>query len=145
MAGISTETFVKSCIYRISQLKRGKKSIFWLKFKDTGRELDVKNIFDLVDKEIKGKFKTKNPTEQQIRKYKRHGSEFIEYEKFMCSHECIIIPIIRYCRVSTPKSIVFRSKLGLNQYNITLTKEQSVLKSVMDAFEGENIKLNTVS
>ena len=27
MVDISTETFVKSCIYRISQLKRGKKSI----------------------------------------------------------------------------------------------------------------------
>ena len=70
---------------------------------------------------------------------------FIENEKFMYSHECIIIPILRNCRVSTPKSVVFRSKLGFNQYNITLTKEQSVLKSVMDAFEGENIKLNTVS
>ena len=39
------------------------------------------------------------------------------------------------CRVSTLKSIKFRSKLGFNQYDITLTEEQSVLKSVMDAFE----------
>ena len=30
------------------------------------------------------------------------------------------------CRVSTPKSIEFISKLGFNQYDITLTKEQSV-------------------
>ena len=45
-----------------------------------------------------------------------------------------------HCRVSTPKSVEFRSKLGFNQYNITLTKEQSVLKSVMDAFEGENME-----
>ena len=45
-----------------------------------------------------------------------------------------------HCRVSTPKSIEFRSKLVFNQYDITLTKEQSVLKSVMDAFEGENIQ-----
>ena len=44
------------------------------------------------------------------------------------------------CRVSTPKSIEFRSKLGFNQYDITLTKEQSVLKSVMEAFEGENMQ-----
>ena len=44
-----------------------------------------------------------------------------------------------YCRVSTPKSIEFRSTLGFNQYDLTLTKEQSVLKSVMDVFEGENI------
>ena len=45
-----------------------------------------------------------------------------------------------HCRVATPKSIEFRSKLGFNQYDITLTKEQSVLKSVMDAFEGENMQ-----
>ena len=48
---------------------------------------DVKNIFDLVDKEIKGKFETNYPTEQQIRKYKRHGSEFIEGIKFIYAHE----------------------------------------------------------
>ena len=45
-----------------------------------------------------------------------------------------------HCRVSTPKSIEFRSKLGFNQYDITMTKEQSVLQSVMDEFEGENMK-----
>ena len=45
-----------------------------------------------------------------------------------------------HCRVATPKSIEFRSKLGFNQYDITLTKEPSVLKSVMDAFEGENMQ-----
>ena len=49
-----------------------------------------------------------------------------------------------HCRVSTPKAIEVRSKLGFNQYDITLTKEQSVLKLVMDAFEGENMQLNTV-
>ena len=57
----------------------------------------------------------------------------------MYAHECIIIPIIMQCRVATPKSIEFRSNLRFNQDDITLTKEQSVLKSVMDAFEGENM------
>ena len=45
-----------------------------------------------------------------------------------------------HCRVSTPKSIEFRTKLGFNQYDITFTIEQSVLKSVMDAFAGENMQ-----
>ena len=45
-----------------------------------------------------------------------------------------------HCRVSTPTSIEFRSKLGFNQYDITLTEEQSVLKLVMDTFEGENMQ-----
>ena len=58
----------------------------------------------------------------------------------MYAHECIIIPVIMHHRVSTHKLIEFRSKLGFNQYDITLTKEQSVLKSVMDVFEEENMQ-----
>ena len=58
----------------------------------------------------------------------------------MYTDECIIIPTTMHCIVATPKSIEFGSKLGFNQYDITLTKEQSVLKSVMAAFEGENIQ-----
>ena len=91
-------------------------------------------------KEIKGKFEADYPAEQQIRKYKRHGSEFIENQKFMYAHEWIIIPVTMHVRVSTPKTIEFKSKLGFNQYDIILTKKQSVLKSVMDAFEGENMQ-----
>ena len=100
----------------------------------------LKTLNDLVYKERKGKFETDYLTEQQIKKHKRHGSEFIEGIKFMYAYECIIIPVIMHCRVSTPKSIEFRSKLGFNEYDITLTKEQSVLKSVKDAFEGENMQ-----
>ena len=75
----------------IKQLRKGKETISWIRIKDMGRKLDVTNIFNLVDKEIKDKFETEYLTEQQIRKYKRHGSEFIEGIKFRCAHECIII------------------------------------------------------
>ena len=107
--------------------------------KDIGRELEDKKIYDLVDKEGKGKFETTYPTGKQIRKYKRHGSEFMERIKFMYAHKCIIIPVIMHCRVSTPKSIELKSKLGFSQYDITLNKT-SVLKLVMDAFERENMQ-----
>ena len=108
-----------------------------IRIKDIRRKLDVKKILDFFEKEIKGKFETDYPNEQQIRKYKRYGSELIEKDKFMYAHECIIIPVIMHCRVSTQKTIEFRSKLAFSHYYITLTKEQSLLKSVMDAFEGE--------
>ena len=49
MVVISDETFAKNFIHTISQLKRSKESILWLRIKDIGRELEVKNIFDLVD------------------------------------------------------------------------------------------------
>ena len=58
----------------------------------------------------------------------------------MYAHECIIIPIVMHCRVSTPKSIEFKSKLGFNQFDITLTKGQLVLKSVINAFQGANMQ-----
>ena len=45
-----------------------------------------------------------------------------------------------HCRVASLKSIEFKNRLRFNQYDITLTKEQSVLESVMDTFEGENTK-----
>ena len=57
-----------------------------MRIKDIGKKVDVKNIGDLVDKEIKSKFETDHLTKQQIRKYKRHGSEFIMGEKIMYSH-----------------------------------------------------------
>ena len=140
MVDISAETFAKNCIHTMKQLRKGKESVLWLRIKDIEEKLDVKNIFDLVDKEIKGKFETNYLTEQQIIKYKKHGSEFIENKKFMYAYECIIIPVIMHCRVSTPKSIKCRSKLGFNQHDIALATEQLVLKSVMDAFEGENMQ-----
>ena len=78
MVDISVDTFAKNCIHTISQLKRGKESILWLRIRDIGRESDNKNLPDLVDKEIKDKFETHYPTEHQIRKYKRYGSELIK-------------------------------------------------------------------
>ena len=46
MVNISAETFNKNCIYTIKQLKKSKESILWIRIKDIGRELDVKNICD---------------------------------------------------------------------------------------------------
>ena len=60
-------------------LKTDNKSVLWIKMIDIQKKLeDVKNIHDLVGKEIKGKFNTNNLTDEQIKKYKRHGSELID-------------------------------------------------------------------
>ena len=37
--------------------------MLWLRNKDVGEKVGVENIYDLIDKEIEGKFKTKNPTD----------------------------------------------------------------------------------
>ena len=44
MVDISAEIFAKNCIHTISQLKRGKESILWLRNTDIGREVDDKTF-----------------------------------------------------------------------------------------------------
>ena len=126
----------------IEVIKNGKKKCLWIRIKDVGKKLDVSNICDLVDKEIKGKIKNnsnKDDVKKEIRRYKRNGSCLIDGKKFMYAHECIIVPIIMTCRVSTPKSINFRSMLGFSVHDIFLSKEQSVIKSIINTFDGQNM------
>ena len=75
------------------------------------RKLDIKNINDLADKEIKGKFKTNKLPDEQIKQYKRHGPELIDGEKFVYAHESIIIPVIMHC--ITPESCKFKTKFRI--------------------------------
>ena len=74
MFEITPETFAKNCVHTIKVNKTDNKSVLWIKMIDIQKKLDVKNIHDLVDKQIKSKFKTNNPTNEQIKKYKNHGS-----------------------------------------------------------------------
>ena len=76
----------------------------WLRNKDMGEKLSVENIYDLIDKEIKGKFETKNPTKKQIRKYKKYASKLLLGEKFGYTHENIITSIIISISTSTRRN-----------------------------------------
>ena len=98
MFKVTAETFAKNCVHTIKVNKTDNKSVLRKKMIDIQEKLDVKNIHGLVDKEIKGKFKTNNLTDEQIKKFKIHGSELIEGEKFMYAHESVIIPVIIHCR-----------------------------------------------
>ena len=53
-------------------------------------------------------------------------------------HETLAIRIIMDWR--TPKSYKFEKKLGFNLHDGINTKEQTVLNSIKDAFEGENMQ-----
>ena len=44
-----------------------------------------------------------------------------------------------HCRSAT--TIEFKSRLGFNQYDITMKKEALALKSIRDTFEGENTQI----
>ena len=47
---ISAETFVKSCIQTMTQVRKSKNFFLWIIIKYIGEKLNVKNIFGLVDK-----------------------------------------------------------------------------------------------
>ena len=51
-------------------------SKIWVSMKDVGSGMVVKNIFDLVLKEIYGICETKNPTKEQVNEYKMTKRKF---------------------------------------------------------------------
>ena len=105
---------------------------------------------------MQGIYETKNPTEEQVRKYKRSlkeiNKELTDDSKFKYVRSDLMEKIIKNCRgVKKCKDGInrmekeeqrenFRIILGFRKNEIMLTKEQSVLKSVIDAFEGENMQ-----
>ena len=61
----------------------------------------------------------------------------IDGEKFICTREDIIMLIIMHCWASAPEAIEFKTKLGFNQHDLIMTKEQSVSTKIMKAFSNE--------
>ena len=51
------------------------RKLFWVKIIDVQNGLGIKNISDLVRKEICSIFETKNPAKKKIKKYKRTQKE----------------------------------------------------------------------
>ena len=133
----TVEIFAKNYVHTIKLNKTENKSVLWIKMIDIQKKLDVKNIHDLVDKEVKSKFKTNNLTDERIKKCKIHGSELIDGETFTYAHEGVKIPVIMHFR--TPESCKLKQNLGFKLHDAINCKEKTVLESIKDAFEGENI------
>ena len=112
---------------------------------DISKRLGCANIYDLIDKEIKGKYnvrKMNELTKEQIRKYNMDKLRLIKgSEQSIYVHKVIAIPIIMHTRLSKPETIKFRSDLGFNQINLILKKEQSVIIPLIKGFSAAKIKL----
>ena len=98
-------------------------------------KLGIKNMSYLVIKEIEVIYNKKrnNILIQEKEKYKAWPDDGYVY---IISD--LALKIVMDCRAPTATEL--RSKLEFKQYVITLTKEHSVLRSLMDAFEGENMQ-----
>ena len=130
--------------------------LFWIRRIDIQNGLGLKNMSDLVRKEIHGIFNTNNPTKVQAKEYKCSLQEITKdsmYDsKIKYVRSDLMEKIIKNCRrVKKCKNDInreekekqrenFRILSGFKENGIFLTKEQSELKSIMEVFEGENMQ-----
>ena len=91
------KNFFDAKVYTITEFNR---RIFWVRMHDVQKGLGIKNISDLVRKEIHGIFETENPTKDQIRKYKRREGELDNESNstFMYVRSDLMSRIIKKCR-----------------------------------------------
>ena len=148
MVVISAKTWIKAevSVIKIHENDNVNKAVLLLLcISDATKRWGGKSLYDLIDKEIKGKYGVKNMgdlTKQQIRKHRIDRAKLIKGSKdSMYVHEDILIPVILQSRLSNSKTIKFRADLGLNQIDLILKKEQSVVIPLLKAFSAEKIKL----
>ena len=101
MVDISAETWDKAnvSVIKVHENDNVNKTLFKLLcISDAKKRWGGKNLYDLIDKEIKGKYEIKNMndlTKQQIRKFKIETARLIKGSKHsMYVHEDILIPMI---------------------------------------------------
>ena len=67
-------SFITTCDYanaEVITVTVGNRKLFWLKMSDVEKGLCLKNMSDIVIKEIHGKYETKKTTKKQDKKYER--------------------------------------------------------------------------
>ena len=70
----------------------------WIRICDVQDELRIKNISDLVRKEIHGVFETKNPIKYRIRKCNRSAREWFSVDVYTYVRSDSISRVIKNCR-----------------------------------------------
>ena len=123
----------------------------WVNMKDDGSGMGVKNISDLVLKEIYGICETKNPTKEQVNEYKMTKREI--YKKFTnLSQEKlntinnkktyvkndVMTTVIKHCRGENTRGIRaidgFRNKLMIPNFEIPKCSEFEVKSKIGKIF-----------
>ena len=123
MANITRETYEANSIQVITD----KFDELWLNERHIQKQLGLKNLPAL--------------TNQYPKEYKKHRSELdgpTEQPNKRFTHEKLALKIIMNCR--TDESCKFKKKLGFTLHDVINTKEQTVISTIKDAFEGENMQ-----
>ena len=100
-------------------IKNGKE--LWFKMHDARVKLRVKNMYDLVRKEIHGILNTKDSTEEQVWNYKAR------FDDSLYIIGDLALNIIMHFRFSSEQTEKFTSELGFKQHDLIMTKEKSIL------------------
>ena len=127
----------------------------WVNMKDVGSGMGVKNISDLVLKEIYGICETKNPTKKQVNEYKMTKREI--YKKFtnLSKQELnkknnkkayvkndVMTTVIKCCRGEKTGGIraidEFRNKLMISDSEIPKCPEFEVKSKIGKIFQNQN-------
>ena len=127
MVDISTETWINTEVSVIKIHDNANKTLLKLLcISDITKRWGSKNIYDMIDKEINGKYGVRNMkgiTKPQLRKYKIDRARLFKgNEHSMYVHKDIAITIIMQSRLSDSKTIKLSSHLGFNQINLILKK-----------------------
>ena len=128
----------------------GNRELFWIKMIDVQNGLGIKNISDLVRKNIQGRYETKNPTKEQVKKYKRSLKEISKeptYDsKIKYVHSNLMEIIIKNRRgvkkcndgmnrmEKEKQSEDFRTCLGFKEHDIIQRKEYSMNLKIKKVF-----------
>ena len=133
MVDISVKNYTDA---KVCTIKIGNKKLFWVKVNDVQNGLGVKNMSVLVRKEIHSIFETKNPTKDQVKKYKRHENDLHNNSNatLVYVRSDLMSRIIKNCRGEKKK----RYKSGFTLHDITISKEESVTIKIIDIFEQKN-------
>ena len=144
MIFITADTYADARVHTITVKN---KELFWVKMIDVQNGLGLKNISDLLRKEMYGIFETKNIIKGQKKKYKRTKKEINkEYVK-----SDLMEKIIKNCRgvkkcfdganriEKENQRENFRSVLGFKENDIFQRKEYSITLKVKKMFPNEII------
>ena len=109
MVDISLEKYKNP---KVCTLRMSNKKIFFVRMYNVQERIGVKNMSDLVRKEIRGIFRTKKPTKNQSRKYKRRQKELDHNSSATFVYVCsdLMSKMIKNCRGQKKRSIKNKTK-----------------------------------
>ena len=150
---ISAEGYKNAGVHILIIRKTGE---IWASMKNVHNGLGVKNISDLILKEIYGIYETKNLTKKQIRKYKMTEREIFEKYVNLSEDELseksnknvyvknhVMTTVIKRCRGEKKrggrKVVGFKIKLMIPESKITECPEYEIKSKIGNTFVNEKI------